>query len=254
MPDARSLITRTTDMAIDKATYAQRFTTPHTLDRSWFTISRFWPDSPRSQVDLAGLLELLSHPAWEVRWNAARELYIRRDKRAIDALTGVLTSDPVPSVRLMASQALGALHEKGILVPLYDRAEATPDEQRIQVALARLAELGVVVTITHTSYRLAIPQTLLSPLYIEIGYLMAQLDESAFPQDYSPLADVPSLVLPMLSHPAAEFRESYPSHLKYIITRQHPESDYASVHEKRLGMDKRSGIWEKIASFGRRRV
>jgi hypothetical protein len=95
-------------------------------------------------------------------------------------------------------------------------ADDIHEETRIKLALARLAELGVEVTIEARFYRLLIPHELLSPLYIEIGYLMAQLAGS-FPQAYAPLTDVPSLVLPDRSQPQIEFRESYPAYLKYFI-------------------------------------
>jgi hypothetical protein len=186
------------------------------LDPSWFTISRFRP----SEEDVGTLLGLLKHSEWTVRWNAARELSFRKDIRTIDALIDVLKTDPANSVRAMASQALGALHADGIPISLYPTLGDTSEETRIRVALERLQELGVDVSTQKEYYRLLIPHDLQSPLYLEIGYLMAQLNAIPFPNKYAPLAEVPSLVIPERVNPSIDFRESYPHGMKFLIQRR----------------------------------
>src|SRR5262245_20496713 len=117
------------------------------IDPTWFAISRFRPDERGPRYSLASLLGLLKHARWEVRWNAARELFFRADKRSVDGLIDLLRNDPVNSVRRMAAQALGALHEKGVPVSLYQSLSESGENVRAQVALQRLAELGVEVTV-----------------------------------------------------------------------------------------------------------
>jgi HEAT repeat protein len=166
------------------------------------------------------VLQRLQAGEWNIRWHAARELYFLCEPRTADALMDLLKNDPVASVRSMAAQALGALHAKGVVIPLFEEADDMQEETRIKLALARLEELGVEVASEPDFYRLLIPHEFLSPRYIEIGYLMAQLAGGSFPQNYAPLTDVPSLVVPDRPRPQVEFRESYPAYLKYFIYRR----------------------------------
>jgi hypothetical protein len=149
------------------------------LDPRWFTFARERP----SEQDAATLIALLTHAEWRVRWNAARELYQRKDARARDALIEVLTHDPNASVRHMASRALGALHAAGIRIPIYPKRGDTSEKTRIRIALARLKELGVEVGKQGGYCRLLIPHELRAPQYLEIGYLMAQLNAIPFPDN-----------------------------------------------------------------------
>lgn len=187
------------------------------LHDNWFRISRFRP----TEEDFETLLRLLKHPRWEVRWNATRELYLRADTRALNVLTDLLQNDPVESVRNMASRALGALHEKGVTVPVFSNLKDSSPEAKTEIAIARLKELGVEVSIENDLYRLMIPHNLQSPLYIEIGYLLAQLNDIPFPESYSPITElVPSRVLPIRSNPTVKFHESYDHGMKFYLLRQ----------------------------------
>ena len=152
------------------------------LDPTWFRISRFRPSEEAIEI----LLKLLNHPRWEVRWNAARELYFEGEERALDSLMNLLKNDPNNSVRNMASRALGALYDAGIDVPLYAAKGDHNADTRIKRAIARLKELKVSVYRDKAFYRIKIRHDLPAPFYIEIGYLMAQLTDDPFPEKYSP--------------------------------------------------------------------
>ncbi len=190
------------------------------VDSSWLTISRFRPESQDFEI----LSTLLKHPRWEVRWNAARELYHLKDARAVDTLIDLLKNDPSESVRAMAGKALGALRENGVKIPLYQPTDDLDEEARVKVVLARLRELGVKVTVEEDRYDLLIPHKLLSSVCIEIGYLIAQFVDEPFPQKYSPIIeDIPSLALPYRSNSRVVFHESYPHGMRFFV---YHRSDY----------------------------
>jgi len=174
-------------------------------------------DNPPS-VDT--LLKQLRHPEWQVRWNAARDIYFRKEARALPILQDLLQNDPNQAVRLMASQALGALYENGVTVPQYPDPKDENPETRRNFTLLRLKELGVDVKVGDDYDRVYIPHDLTHPVYLEIGYLMAQLTDQHFPQGYSPFSDVPSVVIPKRAEPDIEFRESYPHNMKFMVKRQ----------------------------------
>ncbi len=90
----------------------------------------------------------------------------------------------------------------------------------MDTAIARLKELGVEVTPGQGNYKLLIPHNLDSTLYIEIGYLMAQLTDIPFPKRYGPLAEmVPSKAISPSPQPCVEFRDSYPEYMKFFVYR-----------------------------------
>ncbi len=69
--------------------------------------------------------------------------------------------------------------------------ELTPKRQ---AALRRLIELGVSVRSDAGSanYVLHVPLDLITPMYVEIGYLTAQLEDAHYPDGSCPLSDIPS--------------------------------------------------------------
>lgn len=91
-----------------------------------------------------------------------------------------------------------------------------------ETALKRLAELKIDVYSTNASndYTLLVPHDLVAPEYIEVGYLIAQLGDEQFPENYSCLSDTETKVfkrqrgdpLPVL------FVESYQHGMKYRVT------------------------------------
>lgn len=187
------------------------------LDPSWFVISRFHSE----EVNFETLLKLLKHPRWEVRLNAAREIRFQPDERALDDLLSMFKSEKHGAVRHMVALALGALHEAGIPVPLFNDLKNPTAEMRKEIAIQRLKELKVKVQINKDHYQLMIPHKLDSPAFIEIGYLMAQLVDTPFPEAFSALADlVPSAVLAEWSNPSVQFVDSYPHGMKFRIYRQ----------------------------------
>ncbi|MEP6986190.1 MAG: HEAT repeat domain-containing protein [Chloroflexota bacterium] len=173
-----------------------------------------------NQPSVETLLKELRHAKWEVRWHAAREIYFRKEIRALAVLQDLLQNDPNQAVRLMASQALGALYEIGATIPQYPHPNDTSPETRRRFTVQRLKELGVNVTTDDDFDRIYIPHELPHPAYLEIGYLMAQLTDQHFPQGYSPFSDVPSVVIPTRGEPDIQFRESYPAYMKFMVKRQ----------------------------------
>lgn len=93
-----------------------------------------------------------------------------------------------------------------------------------QKALQRLAELRVRIRSDFKGhdFTVLIPQDLLAPEYLEIGYLLAQLGDEEFPERYQCLSehDDDSAVFPpdRTLAPPVTFIESYPHELKYRIT------------------------------------
>lgn len=187
------------------------------LDQRWYVISRLRPE----QVDLETLLALLKHPRWEVRWNAAREIQFQPDERALDDLLFLFKTEMDSTVRHMVALALGALYEAGVDVPVFSDLKNATAETRKEIAIQRLKELKVKVQVNKDHYQLMIPHKLDSPACIEVGFLMAQLVDTLFPEAFSPLADlVPSAVLAEWSNPSVQFVESYPHGMKFRIYRQ----------------------------------
>jgi hypothetical protein len=96
-----------------------------------------------------------------------------------------------------------------------------------KAALARLAELKVDVSasLRGGDYVLLIPHTLISPEYIEIGYLLAQLGDEQFPQHYACLSDTETKVFQRQKGDPRPvyFAESYPHGLKYRVIPQDKE-------------------------------
>ncbi len=92
-----------------------------------------------------------------------------------------------------------------------------------EAALKRLAELKVDVYSAGANghdYTLMVPHNLISPEYIEIGYLMAQLGEEQFPENYNCLSDTETKIFkrqPGDPLPVT-FVESYPHGMKYRVT------------------------------------
>jgi|SRR5690606_18525182 hypothetical protein len=187
------------------------------LDPRWYAISRFLPDA----VDIETLLKLLQHPDWQVRFNAARVLRYEPDSRALDDLLKLFKREKNSSVRHMVALALGALHESGVDVPLFADLNNPTAETRRDLAIKRLKELKVQVTTSQDDYiLLMIPHKLLAESFIEVGFLMAQLAEISFPENYAPIAEnVPSAVLPVWSSPAIEYVDSYPHGMKFRVYR-----------------------------------
>ncbi|HRE47544.1 MAG TPA: HEAT repeat domain-containing protein [Aggregatilineales bacterium] len=188
------------------------------LDPQWRTISRFQPD----EVDTETLLRLLKHDDWQVRFNAARVLRFNPDARALDELLKLFKREKHGAVRHMVALALGALHEAGVEVPLFADLHNPAVETRRNLAIKRLKELKVSVSVEHEDYiQLMIPHKLAAECFIEVGFLMAQLTEASFPDAYAPIAEsVPSSVLPVWSDPIVEFVESYPHGMKFRIYRR----------------------------------
>jgi hypothetical protein len=187
------------------------------LDPSWRTISRFQPN----EVDTETLLRLLKHDDWQVRFNAAWALRFNPDARALDELLKLFKREKHSAVRHMVALALGALHESGVDVPLFADLKDPTEETRRNLAIKRLKELKVSVSADHEDYiQLMIPHKLVAECFIEVGFLMAQLTEALFPDDYTPIAEsVPSSVLPVWSNPAVKFVESYPHGMKFRVYR-----------------------------------
>jgi hypothetical protein len=187
------------------------------LDPQWHTISRFQPD----EVNIETLLRLLNHDDWQVRFNAARALRLSPDARALDDLLKLFKREKHASVRHMVALALGTLHESGVDVPLFADLNNPTAETRRDLAIKRLKELKVSVSVEHEDYiQLLIPHKLVAECFIEVGFLMAQLTEASFPDDYAPIAEsVPSSVLPVWSNPAVKFVESYPHGMKFRVYR-----------------------------------
>lgn len=188
------------------------------LDPQWHVISRFQPD----EADIETLLRLLNHDDWQVRFNAARALRFSPDARALDELLKLFKREKHAAVRHMVALALGALHESGVDVPLFADLNNPTEATRRTLAIKRLKELKVRVAADHEDYvELLIPHQLVAECFIEIGFLMAQLTETAFPDGSAPIADsVPSAVLPVGSHPAVRFVESYPHGMKFRVYRK----------------------------------
>ena len=180
-------------------------------DPQWKRISRFRPD----EMDIDALLVLLKNPEWQVRFNAVRELRFQPDARALDALLAMFQHEKHTSVRHMVALALGAFHEAGIEVPLFNNlANANP----VEIAIKRLKELKVKVTRQADYILLMIPHDLKAASLIEVGVLLAQLTDNTFPEQYSPLDDhVPSAVLPDLSKPVIEYADSYVEGMKFRV-------------------------------------
>lgn len=170
------------------------------------------------------LLERLQAADRDTRWHAARELCALRDPRAVEALTTALQHDPDPLVRRTAARALGMLHAEGVALPFYQTADDPSEENRVELAIARLTELGVQVRVEPQGYLLYVPQGRSGRGMIEIGYLMAQLVREPFPRSYAPLSGEISLVLPDRPQPVAEYRESYPGYDKYFVDCRRDES------------------------------
>jgi hypothetical protein len=185
------------------------------LDPQWHTISRFQPD----KVDIETLLSLLEHEDWQVRFNAARALRFDPDARALDDLLKLFKRENHDAVRHMVALALGALHEGGVEVSLFADLNHPAAETRRNLAIKRLKELKVNVSTTHKDYiQLMIPHGLGSASFIEVGFLMAQLTQASFPDNYAPIADsVLSSVLPVRSNPVVQFVESYPHGMKFRV-------------------------------------
>lgn len=166
---------------------------------------------------------------WNLRWHAVRELAFLGTPRAVPPLIDVFTNDPIAAVREMAAHALGMLHAQGIAMPLYQQANDRDPVARTQLAIERLAELGVTVTHESSYFRVLVPHDLSSPVSIEVGYLMAQLADDTFPHEYAPLTAIPSRVLPYRSNPQIEFRDNYPAYSKYIICSQSAPKPYSNT-------------------------
>jgi hypothetical protein len=90
-----------------------------------------------------------------------------------------------------------------------------------ETALQRLAELKVDIysSLTEVNYTLLIPHTLSGPEYIEIGYLLAQLDDAQFPEHYACLSDTATKVFKRQKGAAVNvyFVDSHPHGLKYRV-------------------------------------
>src|SRR6266508_3678531 len=100
------------------------------------------------------LLERLQAPDRNTRWHAARELCALRDPRAVEALTTALQQDPDPLVRRTAARALGMLHAQGVVLPFYQSSDDASEANRVELAIARLTELGVQVRVDTEGYLL----------------------------------------------------------------------------------------------------
>ena len=90
-----------------------------------------------------------------------------------------------------------------------------------EAALKRLVELKVDVYSAGTNdYTLLVLHDLSSPEYIEIGYLIAQLGDEQFPENYSCLSGTETKVFKTKrSDPLPVwFVESYPHGMKYRVT------------------------------------
>ncbi len=156
------------------------------------------------------------------RWAAAREVYFRKDAQSRDTLVDLLQNDPYMLVRRMASQALGALYDAGVEIPLYAQLHDDSPEVRKELIVARLKELGVEVRWDsdeyYESYKVYVPFQLEPTQYMEIGCLMGQLVEVPFPQHYAPIADtIPSLVLPDVPSHTIHERDSTPSGMRFSV-------------------------------------
>ena len=174
------------------------------------------------------LLERLQAADRDIRWHAARELCALCDPRAAEALTTALQHDPDPLVRRTAARALGMLHAQGVVLPFYQSSEDSSEANRIELAIARLTELGVQVHVDAEGYLLYVPQDTSGGRMMEIGYLMAQLVHEPFPLGYAPLSGGISFVLPDRPYPVAEYRESYPGYDKYFIDRRRDKRGISS--------------------------
>jgi HEAT repeat protein len=174
------------------------------------------------------LLQRLQAPDRDTRWHAARELCQLRDPRAVKALTTALQQDPDDLVRSTAARALGMLHAQGVVVPFYQSSDDSSEANRIELAIARLTELGVQVHADTEGYLLYVPHNTSGGRMMEIGYLMAQLVREPFPLGYAPLSGVISFVLPERPYPVAEYRESYPDYDKYFVDRRRDKRGISS--------------------------
>ncbi|MCP4362790.1 MAG: hypothetical protein GY796_32700 [Chloroflexi bacterium] len=101
-----------------------------------------------------------------------------------------------------------------------DEWDLTPPKK---AAMDRLTELGVDITYTSgrsnfTLWIPGLPDELIPAIYVEIGYLMAQLGDENFPEKYKLLSDVPSKFFSRRSiNPPVEFAEAYPGSMKYRV-------------------------------------
>lgn len=187
------------------------------MDSRWHTITRGLPD----EVDFQTLLKLLNHADWSVRFNAARVLRFRPDAQALDVLMDLFEREKHSAVRHMVALALSALHESGVEVPLFARLKNPTAGTRRDLVINRLKEFGIRVSRDKKNNdQLLVPHKLDSGALIEVGFLMAQLTDIPFPENYSPIADqTASKVFPGWSNPTVEFVESYPHGMKFRIRR-----------------------------------
>jgi len=87
-------------------------------------------------------------------------------------------------------------------------------------AIVRLAEMGVDIYSNTGEYTLLIPHELHDGLYLDIGYLMAQLGDDDFPTGYAGLtADLPGRKYPKRANDEATiyFSESLPDGFRYRV-------------------------------------
>ncbi|MBN1688418.1 MAG: hypothetical protein JW893_04900 [Candidatus Omnitrophica bacterium] len=91
--------------------------------------------------------------------------------------------------------------------------------EKKKVAFERLRELGVKIEELEHFYDFSIPHDLRDPRYIEIGFLLAQLnDDQEYPKGYSILCDLDSKIYSRITEPGpVHFRESYPDFLLYRV-------------------------------------
>jgi hypothetical protein len=184
------------------------------LDSSWYNISRLQPP----EVDVETLLALLKHKRWEVRFNAVRELREKLDEAALKELLKMFKREKQEAVRHMLALTLSAYHEAGMEVPLFADAMNPTEETRRQLVIKYGNNQG--------DLQVLVPHKLDTPHCVEVGFLMAQLVDIVFPEQYEPLADiVPSAVLPAVKNPAVSFVDSHPHGMKYRIYGYYKEEE-----------------------------
>ena len=88
-----------------------------------------------------------------------------------------------------------------------------------RIVLDRLREIGIKVESFEGFYDVRVPQELIQPRCIEIGFLLAQLNtDNEFPRGYSTLCDLDSKIYPEITAPSpVHFAESYPDFLLYRV-------------------------------------
>jgi len=93
--------------------------------------------------DVLSLIEQLRDPDWQVRYDAANQLKIVGDQRAVPALIEVLQDDNL-TVRFVGAMTLGIIKDPRAVRPLIDMLLSTDDHDVLWAAAWALSELGAL--------------------------------------------------------------------------------------------------------------